>query len=86
MNTESLLEFPCEFPIKVMGHHTDEFRATVVEIVARHTVGEEARFSTRASRDERYLALSFTVNAHSREQLDELYRELSGSQLVLFVL
>ena len=86
MSEETLLEFPCEFPIKVVGPHTEEFRTTAVGIVKRHTSGDDAEFTSRTSRDERYLALSFTINATSREQLDDLYRELSASELVLFAL
>ncbi|MDH3647286.1 MAG: DUF493 domain-containing protein [Gammaproteobacteria bacterium] len=85
MNTESLLEFPCDFPIKVMGHHTDEFHATVVEIIARHTETTPLP-GIRASRNNKYMALSFTIKASDREQLDALYHELTASELVLFVL
>ncbi|MBT8137237.1 MAG: DUF493 domain-containing protein [Gammaproteobacteria bacterium] len=84
--TESLLEFPCRFPIKVMGRNTDAFRTTVEAIVRRHTPDDEFELRQRLSRDSNYLALSFTINATSQEQLDGLYRELSGSELVLFAL
>ena len=85
MNTESLLEFPCDFPIKVMGHHTEEFHSIVVEIVHRHT-GDRSPPGIRPSRDDRFVALSFTIRATSREQLDAIYHELSENELVLFVL
>ena len=68
-----------------MGHHTDEFHATVVEIVTRHT-GRKLQPGIRPSRDSRYVALSFTIKARSRTQLDALYHELTASELVLFVL
>ncbi|NNF65892.1 MAG: DUF493 domain-containing protein [Gammaproteobacteria bacterium] len=85
MTTDTLLEFPCDFPIKVMGLHSDDFHNTVVEIISRHT-GERPLPGIRPSRDNRYVALSFNIKATSREQLDALYQELSGNDLVLFVL
>lgn len=84
--SESLLEFPCEFPVKVMGRNTDTFRAAVEAIVARHLPAAEVEFTPRLSRDNGYVALSFTIIATSQSQLDDLYRELSGSELVLVAL
>ena len=82
--TDSLLEFPCDFPLKVMGLHSAEFRDLVGEIVTRHAQAEES--ATRLSRDGKYMSISFVVRAESREQLDGLYRELSASDEVLFTL
>lgn len=84
MNDESLLEFPCDFPLKVMGKDTDTFRELAVEIVARHASAEAP--AVRPSRDGRYVSMSFTIRAESRDQLDALYRELSANDDVLFVL
>ena len=85
MTTESLLTFPCDFPIKIMGLNTDQFHSTVIEIVTRHTDNKTAP-DLRPSRDQRYVALSFSLNVSSQAQLDALYNELSGHELVLFVL
>ncbi len=85
MTSETLLVFPCDFPIKVMGHSTEEFQTTIVEIVDRHT-NDSPPPTIRPSRDDRYVALSFTIKATSREQLDALYLELTAHEQVLFVL
>ena len=83
----SLLEFPCQFPIKIMGAADAGFDDLVVGIVRRHVadLGEGA-VSTRASRGGRYLAVTVTVTATSQAQLDGIYRELSAHERVLMVL
>lgn len=87
MSTQDLLSFPCEFPLKVLGRTGDEFRSHVRGIVERHVgVLEQARISERLSRDSNFLAITFTISAQSREQLDALYRELSASESIVMVL
>lgn len=84
---ESPLVFPTEFPIKVMGRRVDEFAQTVVAIVCEHAPDfDPATVEIRASREGNYLSLTATINATSREQLDNLYRALSGHPLVKVVL
>jgi putative lipoic acid-binding regulatory protein len=80
-------EFPCDYPVKVMGKATPEFRARMLQIVARH-VGplEAAQVTERLSRDGNFLSLTCTVRAESRDQLDRLYRELHSTGLVLYAL
>lgn len=87
MTDETLLEFPCQFPIKIMGHNTPELEATVFEIVRRHVpdLGEGA-ITQRESRKSKYIALTVTITATSKQQLDALYTELSGHELTLMVL
>jgi uncharacterized protein len=87
MTEETLLEFPCDFPIKVMGSRTDDFAQTVVEIVLRHAPGFQAEsIEMRPSSAGKYLSVTCTVRAESRPQLDALYRELSGHPAVKVVL
>jgi putative lipoic acid-binding regulatory protein len=87
MSTQDLLTFPCEFPLKVLGRTGDEFRAHARGIVERHVgVLESSRISERLSRDANFLALTFTIPAQSREQLDALYRELTASETIVMVL
>ncbi len=87
MSDESLLQFPCEFPIKIMGAGRPDFRARVVELVRRHAADlDEARVRVRDSRTGRYQSVTVVVNARSRAQLDALYRELSGHPGVSMVL
>jgi len=79
--------FPCDFPIKVFGRHDAGLEAAVSAIIERHMGPiERTRCSTRASGDGNYLALTYTVVARSRAQLDELYRELTACEAVLFAL
>lgn len=86
-SSDSPLEFPCRFPIKVMGRNAPAFEQLVVEAVRLHagnvTAGD---VSTRPSRNGRYLAVTVTFDAVSREQVDTIYRVLSSSEQVLFLL
>lgn len=84
---ETLLEFPCDFPIKAMGRAADDFEATVVEIVRHHAPElTEAAVSVRESRGSTYLAVTVTIRATSREQLDNIYRELTAHEQVMMAL
>lgn len=87
MSEDTLLEFPCDFPIKIMGSRTDDFARTMVEIVLRHAPDFAAeRVQMRASSSGNYLSVTCTIRATSKPQLDALYRELSGHPLVKVVL
>ncbi|MGB5063482.1 MAG: DUF493 domain-containing protein [Candidatus Competibacter sp.] len=87
MSDESPLQFPCEFPIKIMGAGTPGFRGLVVELVRRHAADlDEARVQVRDSRTGRYQSVTVVVNARSRAQLDALYRELSDHPGIAMVL
>jgi len=85
--TETLLEFPCAFPLKIMGRRQDGFAQAVLEVVLRHAPDfDSASMEMRTSRQGTYLSLTCVVNATSREQLDALYRELSAHPQVVMVL
>ena len=87
MADETLLEFPCDFPIKIMGASRDDFAQTMLAIVTRHAPDfDGATMEMRASRAGNYLSLTCTVRATSKAQLDDLYRELSGHPWVKIVL
>jgi len=84
---ETLLEFPCRFPIKAMGQDDGAFEALVVELVRKHVPDlGEAVVQTRASQGSKYLSVTITVTATSREQLDNIYRELTACEQVLMAL
>lgn len=87
MEEDSLLEFPCSFPLKVMGYNEPTFEQYVTEVVRTHA-GSEAlgEVATRPSRNGRYLAVTITFTATSRAQLDDIYRSLSVDEQVLFLL
>jgi putative lipoic acid-binding regulatory protein len=83
---DSLLEFPCSFPIKAMGRCDSGFEATALAIVRRHVPDFDPRaMRTVASRQGNYLSVTFTIQATSREQLDNLYRELTACEQLLMV-
>lgn len=85
--TESLLKFPCEFPIKIVGRDTLEFHQIVAEVFSRHVAPYESlRVSRQPSREGRFISLTVTITADSRAQLDTLYSELSRSAHVLVTL
>lgn len=82
-----ILEFPQAFPIKVMGRRTDDFAQAIVEVVRRHAPDfDAATLEMRPSREGNYISLTATITATSREQLDDLYRELSSHPGVSMVL
>jgi putative lipoic acid-binding regulatory protein len=84
---QTLLEFPCRFPIKVMGAATDDFRSLVLGIITRH-FGEPAAgdIEERPSGGGRYLGITITVQAESKAQLDAVYRDLTSCRQVLVAL
>jgi putative lipoic acid-binding regulatory protein len=81
------LKFPTEFPIKVMGRHDSDLEAVTREIIERHAglLGDE-HVKVRTSGDGNFLALTYTITAQSREQLDTIYRELTACKAVLMAL
>ena len=84
---ESLLAFPCDFPIKIMGQTQPGFAQSILGVVLRHAPDfDAATMEMRNSRQGKYLSLTVTVRATSREQLDELYRELCDHPMVKMVL
>ena len=86
-SADELFQFPCDFPLKIMGRPNDDFRSLVIGIVQKH-VGEvdPAGIEERPSKDGNYLSLTCTFRAQSRAQLDALYRELTSCEKVLIVL
>ena len=84
---QSPLQFPCSFPIKAMGLASDTFDALVVSIVRRHApdIGEAA-VTVRPSAGGKYLAVTVTIVATSRAQLDAIYHELVACEQVLVAL
>lgn len=87
MNETSLQTFPSEFPIKVMGRQDSDLRALTQAIVETHAgLVDESKVRSRASADGNFLALTYTITATSREQLDAIYRELTACKAVLMAL
>jgi putative lipoic acid-binding regulatory protein len=85
--TESLIEYPCKFPIKVMGMKVDGFVHGVIQVARQFDPDfDAASIELRESSGGKYLGVTITVTATSREQLDNLYQALSTHPLVKVVL
>lgn len=84
---DSLIEYPCDFPIKIMGAMHDDFAQTIVELVLEFDATFDAgKVEMRPSSKGSYLGLTVTVRATSREQLDNLYRALTAHPMVKIVM
>lgn len=84
---EPLLRFPTDYPIKVIGRPSDEFRARVHAVVVRHAPGLEAeRVSERLSGNGNFLSISYMLLAESREQIEALTAELKACDGVMMLL
>jgi len=87
MTEESLIEYPCDFPIKIMGKAEQDFTQTAVGIVKLHAPDfDETTIEVRESKGGNYLSITCTIRATSRDQLDALYRALTGHPMVSVVL
>lgn len=87
MTDQTLLEFPCSFPLKIMGRNEPHFEQFVVEIVRTHAGSSALEdVTSRASRNARYLAVTVTFTAESRTHVDAIYQALTDSGQVLFLL
>lgn len=85
--TESLIAYPSRFPIKVMGLRVDGFVHAITHVARQFDPGfDAASIELRESTGGKYLGVTITITATSREQLDELYRTLSTHPMVKIVL
>lgn len=83
----SLIEFPCQFPIKVMGNAHPEFEKNILETVRQHAPDTEPHhITTRQSSKGNYTGATVKVNVDNQEQLDNIYRDLTSHELVKVVL
>ena len=83
----SLIEYPSDFPIKVMGKQHPDFLPRLTEVVLQFDPDfDPTTVEIRPSKNGNYTGLTFTVRATSREQLDALYRALSSHDMVSMVL
>ena len=84
---ESLLTFPTEYPVKVLGRPTDEFRARVHAIMLKHAPDlDPDRMTERLSEKGNFLSISYVIVAQSREQVTALANDLTACDLALMVL
>jgi uncharacterized protein len=87
MAQTSLIEYPTQFPVKIMGRREPRLVQTIVDIVQKHAPDfDPASVEMRTSKKNNYLSVTCTVRATSREQLDALYRELCDHPSIVMVL
>jgi uncharacterized protein len=84
---DALFEFPCDFPIKVMGKSHPEFAQTIALVIQEFDAGfDVARIELRPSSGGNYTGLTCTVRATSRAHLDDIYRALTAHPMVKVVM
>jgi putative lipoic acid-binding regulatory protein len=84
---ETLFNFPCSYPLKVFGKNDDDFENFVLSIISPHiSTIEEATISSRTSQGGVYLSITVTFMAESRQQLDDIYNDLSKCKRVIMTL
>lgn len=86
-HSTDILEFPCEFPLRVIGDDADDFFDFVLDIVRRHVPElDDQSVSAQPSSNGRYISIRMNFTADNRQQVDGLYIELSGHSRVRFIL
>ena len=86
-SSPTLIDYPCEFPIKIMGKNEEEFTKSILMIVNRHISNfDDKSVEARGSKENKYLSLTCTVHVISQSQLDALYQELCDHPMVLMAL
>jgi putative lipoic acid-binding regulatory protein len=84
---ETLLQFPCTFPIKAVGRARGDLEAVVLEIVSRHAPGlDRSTLAVRGSSGGNWVSVTLTIEATSKDQLDAIYRDLSAHAQVVWAL
>lgn len=84
---ETLLEFPCRFPVKAMGRHNEEFKTAVETIIRKHAEmwpAEDVQYTP--SREGNFLSVTAAIEASSQDQLDAIYQDLTDCELVIMAL
>lgn len=85
--TPSLIEYPSDFPLKIMGHTQPGFAQTILAVVKKHAPDfEDATLAMKTSKKGKYISVTCVIRATSREQLDALYQELCDHPMVVMVL
>jgi putative lipoic acid-binding regulatory protein len=84
---KSLIEFPCDFDIKVMGEANKDFSESVIKIIKKHDENfNVSKIEMNGSRNGKYISLTCNVYVTSQKQLDKMYIDLSTSPMTNFVL
>ena len=81
------IEFPCEYPIKVLGRSTEEFRSVIIEVFERHAPGfDQETITVRDSARGTFTSLTITITATGKDQLDALHKDLMATGHVQMVI
>lgn len=84
---ESLIEFPCKFPVKVMGLALPEFHTSMTNIATAHDVGFDSEETTQnISKTGKYVSLTLNIHVKDRPQLDAIYKDFVAHEWVLWAL
>ena len=84
---DTIIKFPCQFPIKVMGIASDDFDIIVTEIIKKHVSNlSEDAVKNRLSQEGKYTSVTVTIEAESRQQLDDIYFDLTEHKMVIMAL
>jgi putative lipoic acid-binding regulatory protein len=87
IDEDTIIEFPCQFPIKAMGIAEDDFDILVVGIIRKHVADlSENAVKSRLSKEGKYISITVHVEAESKQQLDNIYLELTAHERVLWAL
>jgi putative lipoic acid-binding regulatory protein len=81
------IEYPCPYPIKVMGYNEHDFTHAIIEVIKRHDPGfDPATVALRASRNEKFLSVTAVITATGPEQIAELFADLKATGRIQMVL
>ncbi len=84
---KTAFEFPCEFPLKVIGKNSEDFHVTIVGVIRKHVSSlRDDQITGTISGNGKYRSLTVTFTAESKEQLDALYHELHAHDLTIMVM
>ena len=91
MINQSAISFPCDFPIKVIGHHKENFETEITQIIEQCRTDEQNKLypiiiTKKPSKENRYLALTVTVHVEDQAALDDIYRAISKHPDIKMVL
>ncbi len=86
-NFDKLFNFPCKFPIKVIGKDTNDFEDIIFKLIKKHIpLIHKNQFKYKSSSNKKYISVTITILATSKNQLDNIYLELNNHPLVLYTL
>ncbi len=83
---DTLFEFPCSYPIKIMGKNEFDLEKRVLELLMPHLDGESIQIESRLSSGGNYCAITVTFTAKSKAQLDDIYMSLTAEKRFTMVL